>query len=63
MNVSYKLIGVVTHFSSSDIGGDFIAYCRHTNLNEWHYYNDSFITKLTAQKKDIKITFLIFYDI
>ena len=64
INVSYKLIGVVTHFGTSDMGGHFIAYCKHRILNEWYCYNDAAVSKLSDPKKGYKngVPYILFYE-
>ena len=64
INYSYKLFGVVTHFGTSDMGGHFIAYCRHRILNEWYCYNDAVVTKLSDQQNGYKngVPYILFYE-
>ena len=64
INVSYKLIGVVTHFGTSDMGGHFIAYCKHRVLNEWYCYNDAAVSKLSDPKNGYKngVPYILFYE-
>ena len=64
INVSYKLIGVVTHFGTSDMGGHFIAYCKHRVLNEWYCYNDAAVSKLSDPKNEYKngVPYILFYE-
>ena len=64
INVSYKLIGVVTHFGTSDMGGHFIAYCKHRVLNEWYCYNDAAVSKLNDSKNEYKngVPYILFYE-
>ena len=64
INVSYKLIGVVTHFGTSDMGGHFIAYCKHRILNEWYCYNDAAVSKLSDPKNEYKngVPYILFYE-
>ena len=64
INVSYRLFGVVTHFGTSDMGGHFIAYCRHRILNEWYCYNDAAVTRLTDQQNGYKngVPYILFYE-
>ena len=64
INYSYNLIGVVTHFGTSDMGGHFIAYCRHRITKEWYCYNDATVSKLTDQKNGYKngVPYILFYE-
>ena len=63
-NYEYNLIGVVTHFGTSDMGGHFIAYCKHRTLNEWYCYNDATVTKIDDQKNGYKkgVPYILFYE-
>ena len=63
-NYEYNLIGVVTHFGTSDMGGHFIAYCKHRTLNEWYSYNDATVTKIEDQKNGYKkgVPYILFYE-
>ena len=58
----YKLIGVICHLGSNDMGGHFIAYCRNIN-NEWYKYNDFSVTKITFNEiKDNGMPYVLFYS-
>ena len=63
-NYSYSLVGVVSHFGTSDMGGHFIAYCKHRTLNEWYCYNDAVVTRLNDQINGYKngIPYILFYE-
>ena len=64
LNYYYRLVGVVTHFGSSDMGGHFIAYCKHRILNEWYCYNDASVTRLSDQMNGYKkgVPYILFYE-
>ena len=40
----YELVGIVSHFGESGMGGHFIAFCKHNIDNKWRCYNDSIVT-------------------
>ena len=63
-NYEYNLVGVVSHFGTSDMGGHFIAYCKHRTLNEWYCYNDASVTRLNDQMNGYKngIPYILFYE-
>ena len=63
-NINYKLKGLITHLGTSDMGGHFIAYCRHRITNEWYCYNDAIVTKLTDQNNGYKkgTPYILFYE-
>jgi ubiquitin C-terminal hydrolase len=44
-NDEYELIGIVTHFGESGMGGHFIAFCKHNIDGKWRCYNDSIVTE------------------
>ena len=54
----------MTHFGSSDMGGHFIAYCKHRILNEWYCYNDASVTRLSDQMNGYKkgVPYILFYE-
>ena len=61
----YKLIGVITHFGKSGMGGNFIAYCRDPISNEWYKYNDSIVTKADNFQNEVinvGMPYLLFYQ-
>ena len=55
---------MVSHFGSSDMGGHFIAYCKHRTLNEWYCYNDAVVTRLNDQINGYKngVPYILFYE-
>ena len=44
-NKCFSLIGVVSHFGESGMGGHFIAFCKHNIDGKWRCYNDSIVTE------------------
>ena len=62
--VNYQLIGVITHIGESGMGGHFIAYCRDPIIDQWHKYNDSFVTNVNNFQQEIinfAMPYLLFY--
>ena len=69
LGTKYKLIGVITHLGSSDMGGHFIAYCKdpiNGQFNgQWYRFNDAKVTPVTDFKKDVidfGMPYLLFYE-
>ena len=44
-NNNYELVGIVSHFGESGMGGHFIAFCKHSIDGKWRCYNDSIVTE------------------
>jgi hypothetical protein len=44
-NSYFNLIGVVSHFGESGMGGHFIAFCKHNIDRKWRCFNDSIVTE------------------
>ena len=42
----YELIGVVTHYGQSGMGGHFMARCKSPLDNLWYLYNDAIVQKI-----------------
>ena len=60
----YELIGIVTHFGPSNMGGHFIAFCKSFVDNNWYKYNDSIVTKSSFQEAStIGVPYILFYSI
>ena len=61
----YKLIGVITHYGESGMGGHFIAYCRDPISNDWYKYNDSIVNKVDNFQNEVinvGMPYLLFYQ-
>ena len=59
----YELVGVISHFSSNDMGGHFIAFCKNVDNCNWYKYNDGIVT--SADFNDIKqggLPYVLFYS-
>ena len=42
-NNFFELVGIVSHFGESGMGGHFVAFCKHNLDNKWRIYNDSIV--------------------
>ena len=60
----YELIGVICHFGSNDMGGHFIAYCKHNNNGQWYKFNDAFVNPISFDTiiKDNGVPYVLFYS-
>ena len=60
-NKKYELIGVVSHFGESGMGGHFIAFCKHSFDNKWRCYNDCTVTESQDGFLNKGIPYILFY--
>jgi len=60
-NKKYELIGIVSHFGESGMGGHFIAFCKHSMDNKWRCYNDSTVTESQNDFLDKGVPYILFY--
>ena len=60
-NKKYELIGVVSHFGESGMGGHFIAFCKHSFDNKWRCYNDCTVTESQDDFLNKGIPYILFY--
>ena len=59
----YELIGVVTHFGSSDMSGHFIAYCKSFIDLKWYKYNDSQVNISSFEEAcSTGVPYILFYS-
>ena len=59
----YELIGVISHFGTSDMGGHFIAYCKNSENCKWYKYNDIYITESSYEESMRKgVPYILFYN-
>ena len=61
----YKLIGVITHYGESGMGGHFIAYCRDPITFGWFKFNDSIVSKADNFQNEVinvGMPYLLFYQ-
>jgi len=60
-NDEYELIGIVSHFGESGMGGHFIAFCKHYNDGIWRCYNDSVVTECQNDYLNKGTPYILFY--
>ena len=60
-NNIFKLIGIVSHFGESNMGGHFIAFCRHRINKKWYCYNDSTVTESQNDFLEKGTPYILFY--
>ena len=59
----YELIGIVTHFGPSNMGGHFIAFCKSFVDQNWYKYNDAIVTNSSFQEaRSIGVPYILFYS-
>jgi ubiquitin C-terminal hydrolase len=59
----YELIGIVTHFGPSSMGGHFIAFCKSFVNNQWYKYNDAIVTSSSfSEASSTGIPYILFYS-
>ena len=58
----FNLIGVVSHFGESGMGGHFIAFCRHNIDGKWRCYNDSIVTECPNDYLRKGTPYILFYQ-
>ena len=60
-NKKYDLIGIVSHFGESGMGGHFIAFCKHNKDQKWRCYNDSVVTECQNDYLNKGTPYILFY--
>ena len=60
-NKKYELIGIVSHFGESGMGGHFIAFCKHSIDNKWRCYNDSTVADSQNDYLEKGTPYILFY--
>ena len=59
----YELIGIVTHFGPSNIGGHFIAFCKSFKNNQWYKYNDAQVDNSSFNEASTTgVPYILFYS-
>ena len=59
----YELIGIVTHFGPSNMGGHFIAFCKSFRDKNWYKYNDAIVTSSSFQEaRNTGVPYILFYS-
>ena len=57
----FELIGIVSHFGESGMGGHFIAFCKHSIDGKWRIYNDSTVTECQNDYLQKGTPYILFY--
>ena len=60
-NNNYELVGIVSHFGESGMGGHFIAFCKHFIDGKWRCYNDSIVTECKNDYLNKGTPYIVFY--
>ena len=60
-NNEYELVGIVSHFGESGMGGHFIAFCKHNKDLKWRCYNDSIVTECPNDYLNKGTPYILFY--
>ena len=58
---NFKLIGVISHFGESGMGGHFIADCKHFD-GKWYCFNDGLVTGPNYKYSKQGIPYILFYQ-
>ena len=59
----YELIGIVTHFGPSSMGGHFIAFCKSFVNHKWYKYNDAIVTDSSFNEaRSTGVPYILFYS-
>ena len=61
-NSSFHLIGIVSHFGESGMGGHFIAFCKSYKDGIWRCYNDSIVTECQNDYLQKGTPYILFYE-
>ena len=61
INNIYELVGVVSHFGESGMGGHFIAFCKHSIDSKWRCYNDSTVVECQNDYLTKGTPYILFY--
>ena len=61
INNIYELVGIVSHFGESGMGGHFIAFCKHSIDNKWRCYNDSTVVECQNDYLTKGTPYILFY--
>ncbi|KAL6430675.1 hypothetical protein ACFW04_006923 [Cataglyphis niger] len=58
---TYNLYGVANH-SGTTYSGHYTAYCKHPYSGEWHEYNDSRVSVVSARSVVSSEAYVLFYE-
>ena len=60
---NYELIGIVTHFGPSSMGGHFIAFCKSFVDHQWYKYNDAIVSPSSfSEANSTGVPYILFYS-
>ena len=63
MPTYYELVGVVTHFGPSNMGGHFIAFCKSFGNQQWYRYNDVMVDPSSFEDaKNTGVPYILIYS-
>ena len=60
-NNIFELVGIVSHFGESGMGGHFIAFCKHNIDQKWRCYNDSIVVECQNDYLNKGTPYILFY--
>ena len=60
-NNIFELVGIVSHFGESGMGGHFIAFCKHNLDQKWRCYNDSIVVECQNDYLNKGTPYILFY--
>ena len=59
----YELIGMLCHYGSNDMGGHFIAFCKHSQDGKWYKYNDAIVNQSSFEEVcNSGLPYVLFYS-
>ena len=59
----YELVGVISHFGESNMGGHFIAYCKNSFDGKWYKFNDAMVNESSFQEASFQgLPYVLFYS-
>ena len=59
----YELVGIVTHFGPSSMGGHFIAFCKSFGNQQWYKYNDAIVDPSSFEEaKNTGVPYILLYS-
>ena len=59
----YELVGVISHFGESNMGGHFIAYCKNSFDGKWYKFNDAIVNESSFQEASFQgLPYVLFYS-
>ncbi|XP_077985498.1 ubiquitin carboxyl-terminal hydrolase 2-like [Glandiceps talaboti] len=57
----YSLYGVSNH-SGSTYGGHYIAFCKHSQTQDWYEFNDSRVDRMSSSRVVSSTAYVLFYE-